>query len=134
VFKNGVRTPYAGVAAMYRCMSNQGYEVIELDVDPPACRAMLAFLRDQLDKPYVMPWTGVFLAPAPPPPDAPSWWCVQLIVAALQAGGVMHGYNPSALTADELWFWLRMHYSHTTTPRRVPPSDARDAMAFKMLG
>lgn len=124
VYENGMLTTARGVVCSRRIFEHAKYTKVATVVSRPAAIFMFEFLAQQAGKSFVHTLSDTYLRPDPP--TFQHWFCVQLVTAALQQTGMMHGLNPSEMTADDLFF--RLHLYNTTVliddshaVRRDPP-------------
>ena len=77
---------------------------------------MLAFARRQVGKPF----SGTGMARSliyPRVPDGSSWFCAELVAAALQVGGLMSAQsNPGAATPESLYRLYKARAATTANP------------------
>ncbi|HKB53566.1 MAG TPA: hypothetical protein VKD22_06155 [Ramlibacter sp.] len=92
---------------LVREFRNAFYTTLRLAVPRTAAQVMFQFALENACLPAEPP-TWVFFSPTPP--TGRTWYCLNLVVTTLQAGGVMRGFNSSALTTDDLYDKLRRYH------------------------
>jgi hypothetical protein len=105
-----------GVELTERTGRNPSYQYLQLGCSKNAEAAMLAFARRQVGKPF----SGTGMARSliyPRVPDGRSWFCAELVAAALQHGGLMSAQsNPGAATPESLYRLYKARAATTANP------------------
>lgn len=105
-------------------LSNESYvETWELCISYEQAVQIMECAHMHANKPYNHPLHMTFFLPTAP--TGKEFFCTQYIVVCLQAGGLLEGCNPSAMTGDALLAILRRFYNVSPKFR---PAETRAAV------
>lgn len=97
-----------GVCIQYRLFQNHQYHTWAVMLSEDSVRDMICFACERSRSDFFHSFFDTFIAPGYP--DDEAWYCVEFIIQMLQHGGLMHGMNSAAFTADELKYVLQTMY------------------------
>ncbi len=110
-------------------LSNESYvETWELCITYDQAVQIMECAHLHANKPYNHPLHMTFFLPTAP--TGRDFFCTQYIVVCLQAGGLLEGCNPSAMTGDALLAILRRFYDVSPKFR---PAETRAAAKAPLL-
>jgi hypothetical protein len=98
-----------GTSMCMQTLSNDNYvETFELYIDHEQAMSILEYAHLHANKEFSHPFYMTFLFPVAP--NGEKFFCAQYVVLCLQAGGLLQGCNPSAMTGDALLAIMRRFY------------------------
>jgi len=97
----------SGSLVIVREFPGTSYTTLWLDVPRDRARRMFVFALQQAHKPPSPPFP-IFLNPVLA--DGRTWYCLSFVIATLQAGGLMRGFNSQSLTTDDLYEKVLMYH------------------------
>lgn len=98
-----------GTMICMQMLSNDNYvETFEMCIEYGQAVAILDYAHLHANKDFGHPFYMTFLFPVAP--NGEKFFCAQYVVLCLQAGGLLQGCNPSAMTGDALLAIMRRFY------------------------
>jgi hypothetical protein len=123
-------TEKKGTTMAMQELSNEGYvETWELCISYGQAVQIMECAHLHANKPFSHPLYMTFFLPTAP--NGREFFCAQYVVVCLQAGGLLEGCNPSAMTGDALLAILRRFYA--VSPKFRPAENRAAAQKPPLL-
>jgi len=95
-----------GVFFKYRTFDNPHYTYITLSVSETQYSRIRKFCLREANKKCQFDFYGSKMSVIWPASTKGKWWCIPFVICALQQGGILLGYRPESLDADDIYYIL----------------------------